>query len=62
MLEESLDPRPLPDLFARAIAERAAERGCTPADVAGWLHGWHDREGSWVNLRNLEHWLGRAGA
>ena len=33
-----------------------------PADLAHWLRGWHDREGAWTNLRNVEHWMERAGA
>jgi hypothetical protein len=62
MLDETLDPRPQPEPFARLIAARAAERGHGAADLAGWLRGWHDREGPWTNLRNLEHWIDRAGA
>jgi hypothetical protein len=62
MLEDTLDPRPQPEPFARLIAERAAERGHTPADLVHWLRGWHDREGAWTNLRNIEHWMERAGA
>lgn len=61
MLEEALEPRPQPDLFARLIAARATEPGPTPADLVHWLRGWHDREGAWTNLRNLEHWMDRAG-
>lgn len=62
MTDEKLDPRPGPEPFARRIAARAADRGLDPADLARWLHGWHDREGAWTNLRNIEHWLQRAGA
>lgn len=62
MLEETLYPRPEPDLFARLIAARAADHGHDPADLAHWLRGWHDREGAWTNLRNVEHWMERAGA
>lgn len=61
MLEDTFDPRPPPALFARAIAARAAEHGHGPADLAQWLSTWHDREGAWANLRNLEHWLERSG-
>lgn len=61
MLEETLDPRPEPDLFARLIAARAADHGHDPADLAHWLRGWHDREGAWTNLRNVAHWMERAG-
>jgi hypothetical protein len=57
MLEDSLDPRPHPAEFAGLIEERAAERGQPSADVAGWLLSWHDREGAWTNLRNVEHWI-----
>ena len=62
MLEDTLDPRPPPDCFARLIADRAAELGHSPAELALLLRGWHDREGAWTNLRNLEHWIERAGA
>jgi len=31
-----------------------------PADLLHWLRGWHDREGAWANLRNIEHWIDRA--
>jgi hypothetical protein len=61
MLEDSLDPKPQPDLFARVIASRAAERGHTAADLAHWLRGWHDREGAWTSLRNIEYWIERTG-
>ena len=61
MLEETLDPRPQPDPVARQIAARAAARGHDPADLAHWLRGWHDREGAWTNLRNIHHWMERAG-
>jgi hypothetical protein len=62
MLDDTLDPRPQPESFACLIAERAAEHGHTAADLAHWLRGWHDREGAWTNLRNIEHWMERAGA
>jgi len=60
MLEETLDPRPQPELFARLLVERATGRGQDPADLLHWLRGWHDREGAWANLRNIEHWIDRA--
>ena len=62
MLEDTTDPRPQSDLFAQAIATRAAASGHSDADVARWLRGWHDRERVWINLRNLEHWIDRADA
>jgi hypothetical protein len=62
MLEDTTDPRPQSDLFAQVIATRAAASGHSAADVARWLRGWHDREGVWSNLRNLEHWIDRADA
>ena len=62
MLEDTLDPRPPPELFAQAIAVRAAEHGHGPADLTRWLSAWHDREGAWTNLRNLEHWIERSSA
>jgi hypothetical protein len=62
MLEDTLDPRPPPDLFARAIAARAVEHGHSAADLARWLGAWHDRQGAWTTLRNLEHWIERSRA
>jgi hypothetical protein len=60
MLEETLDPRPSPERFADALARLALRSSQHPDDLAAWLHGWHDREGPWTHLRNLEHWIGRA--
>jgi hypothetical protein len=61
MIDEQLDPSPQPEPFARALAARAAARA-TGDDPARWLRGWNDREGVWTNLRNIEHWIERAGA
>ena len=61
MLEDALDPHSQPDGFARALAAHAAERGHGPGEIAHWLRAWDDREGNWTNLRNLEHWIDRAG-
>jgi hypothetical protein len=61
MHDDKLDPRPVPDQFARAIAARAAAMGSGGGPL-NWLRGWHDREGTWTNLRNIEHWIERAGA
>jgi hypothetical protein len=61
MLEETLDPRPQHQSFARLIAARAAARGHDAAELARWLGGWHDREGAWTSLRDVEHWIERAG-
>ena len=61
MLEETLDPRPPAEQFARLMATRAAERGHSPTDLTRWFATWHDREGAWTNLRNLEHWIERSG-
>jgi hypothetical protein len=60
--DEKLDPRPDPDQFVRALAARAAEGGPAGVDPTSWLRSWNDREDAWTNLRNLEHWLARAGA
>ncbi len=62
MHDDRLDPRPDPDQFVRALAARAAESGPAGVDPTGWLRNWNDREDAWTNLRNLEHWLARAGA
>ena len=60
MLEDSLDPRPHPGEFARVLEEHAAGRGRSMAELGDWLLGWHDREGAWTNLRNVQHWIDRA--
>jgi len=60
--DEKLDPRPDPDQFVRALAARAAEGGPAGVDPTSWLRSWNDREDAWTNLRNLEHWMARAGA
>ncbi len=62
MHDDKLDPRPLPDQFAQAIVARAAALGAAGAGALHWMHGWHDREGTWTNLRNIEHWMDRARA
>jgi len=59
--DDKLDPRPSPDPFARALAARIAALPGDP-QPARWLRGWNDREGVWTNLRNVEHWIERAGA
>jgi hypothetical protein len=60
MLEDSLDPRPHPAEFARLIQERDGGCGRPAVDVGDWLLGWHDREGTLTNLRNVQHWIDRA--
>jgi hypothetical protein len=58
MLEESLDPRPMHDTFARFMAVSAAE-SADRGTVEGWLASWSDNETAWCNLRNIEHWIAR---
>ena len=62
MHEDNLDPRPPSDQFAWVIAARAAASESAGDDALSWLRSWHDREGIWTNLRNIEHWMERAGA
>jgi hypothetical protein len=62
MHDDKLDPRPMPDRFARVIAARAAATEPGVDGPLSWLRSWHDREGTWTNLRNIEHWIERAGA
>ena len=59
MLEESLEPRPQHEAFARFMAVRAAERAERGA-AEQWLNSWHDHESVWTNLRNIEHWIERS--
>jgi hypothetical protein len=62
VLDDHLDPAHDPGEFARVLATRAAAAGPADVDPARWLRGWHDREGVWTNLRNIEYWIERAGA
>jgi hypothetical protein len=60
MLEDTLDPRPPSGELVRLVEELASGRGRPAAEVGDWLLGWHDREGTWTNLRNVEHWVERS--
>lgn len=60
MLEEAIDPRPLPDHFSNFLASSAAASAGQTAGVETWLNSWNDREGAWTNLRNIEHWIDRS--
>ncbi len=62
MLEETLDPRPQPEPFARRLAEHAERAGLDRPVPAEWLRGWNDQASVWANLRTIEHWIVRAGA
>lgn len=59
MLEETLDPRPPSDQFARRLAACTREVGDARI-VEEWLRSWNDRAGPWANLHNLQHWIDRA--
>lgn len=59
MLEESIDPRPSHEAFARFLARRAGERA-EPATIEAWLSAWSDDDGVWTNLSNIEHWIERS--
>lgn len=59
MLEDTLDPRPQSDQYARRLAACASALDDDHA-MEDWLRGWNDRENIWTNLRNIEHWIGRA--
>ena len=59
MLEDTLDPRPSPDQFARRLVACAPETSDRRA-VEAWLRNWNDRESIWANLSNLQHWIDRA--
>jgi hypothetical protein len=60
MLEEAIDPRPLPDNFSAFLAQSAAGCASQAAGVDALLSNWNDREGTWTNLRNIEHWIARS--
>lgn len=59
MLEETLDPRPHTEQFARRLAACTRDAG-DARTIEEWLRNWNDREGRWANLRNLQHWIDRA--
>ena len=59
MLEESTDPRPQHDAFARFLAA-CATAGTPQRTIEGWLRGWNDHASAWTNLRNIEHWIERS--
>ena len=59
MLEDTLDPRPPPEQFARRLAACAPEAVDRLAMEEG-LRSWNDRESIWANLSNLQHWIDRA--
>ena len=59
MLEDSIDPRPQQDAFARFLASCTTEN--TPQHtIEGWLRCWNDHASAWTNLRNIEHWIERS--
>ena len=59
MIEDSIDPRPAQEAFARFVARRAGER-TEPATLERWLSAWSDNDGVWANLDNIEHWIERS--
>ncbi len=59
MLEDSIDPRPPHDAFARFLAARAAEL-LQHGTGGGWMDSWSDHESVWTNLRSIEHWIERS--
>jgi hypothetical protein len=59
--DDHLDPRPDAGEFARRLAARAAAVGPMEAEPTRWLRSWNDHAGVWTNLRNIEHWIDRAG-
>jgi len=59
MLEESTDPQPQHDAFARFLAA-CAKAGTSERTIEGWLRGWNDHSSAWTNVRNIEHWIERS--
>jgi hypothetical protein len=59
MLEESLDPRPNFEAMLAEVLSAARHAGSSQPerDIARL---WDDRQGDWVNLRNIGHWLERS--
>jgi hypothetical protein len=59
MLEESIDPRPQQDAFARYLALRP-DRERVAGVPETWLGAWRDQDSVWANLLNIEHWIERS--
>jgi len=59
MLEESTDPRPQHDAFARFLAT-CATPGTPPHTIEAWLRSWSDQHSVWTNLRDIGHWIERS--
>jgi hypothetical protein len=59
MREQSTDPRPQHDAFARFLAAFATQ-GTPPHTIEGWLRSWSDQQSEWTNLRNVGHWIERS--
>lgn len=59
MLEESLEPRPRHEAFARFMALRAAERADCGV-LEQWLNRRNRPESDWTRERNIEHWIDRS--
>jgi hypothetical protein len=57
MLEESLDPRPMPRLDLARLLNPSTAPPMSPDELARL---WNDDASFWTNLRTLEHWIDRA--
>jgi hypothetical protein len=59
MLEESTDPQPQHDAFARFLAA-CAKAGTSERTIEAWLRGWNDHASAWANVHSTEHWIERS--
>jgi hypothetical protein len=56
MLEDSLDPRPNPDVALALLLGTPGQRVAAFAEL-NLARFWDDRQSEWTNLRNLQYWL-----
>jgi len=59
VIEEHTELRNLSDALRR-VAAGTPDTQRDALYLESLLKGWHDREGVWTNLRNIEHWLERS--
>jgi hypothetical protein len=60
MLEDSIDPQPAHEQFARFLGAQTIAQGAIRGDTEAWARNWNDQESIWGNLRDIRHWIDRA--
>jgi hypothetical protein len=59
MPDQSTEPRPHHDAFARFLAA-CATATAPQHTIEAWMRGWNGRAIAWTNLRHIEHWIERS--